>query len=287
MLSLQTPVTFASSKIKLTYSSTVMVLGSCFADNIGRKLLNAGFNAMVNPFGTLYNPVSICNAIARIASNVPFREDECLKMGAGSDLYCTLNHHTGWAREDIPSFLDNANSSLAQAHEHWMSSDIVLITLGTASCFKYKESGEVVANCLKLPASRFEQVILGLNEVSAVIEGLVCRYPEKGFIFTVSPVRYMSLGAHTSQISKSTLLLALDRVSIYNNCQYFPAYEIFMDELRDYRFYAEDMIHPSEQSVQYIWQRFCEFAVPEQDMKTVSENEKVWRQAQHRPLARR
>ena len=284
MLKLQTPVVFQPSRVGVTLSDTVMVLGSCFADNIGSRMADYGFNVCVNPFGTLYNPVSLANAVARLENGLPFSEDECVEMGAGAGLICSFSHHTSFARPTREQFLSDANSSLEEAHRFWLEANKVLITLGTSFCYRNLASGEVVANCLKRPAAEFSREMLSLENVSILLDVLVSRHPDKQFIFTVSPVRHLSDGAHANQLSKSTLLLALEKLSWNPDVDYFPAYEIFMDELRDYRFYAEDMSHPSSQAVDYIWERFCDFAVSDSERDTLQKNIKACRQSRHRPL---
>ncbi len=284
MIKFQTSVQFPPSRISVSLSDTVMVLGSCFADSVGQKMKKAGFDVCINPFGTLYNPVSIVNAIARLGSGIPFTDKDCVQMGAGAGLVCSFSHHTSFAREESSQFLENANASLEAASAFWKRAGKVLITLGTAYCYRNADTGEVVANCLKRPAYEFKRERLQVETVSLLLGNLVRRYPDKEFIFTVSPIRHLSDGAHVNQLSKSTLLMALETLSPEVSTEYFPAYEIMMDELRDYRFYAEDLCHPSSVAEEYIWERFCEFAVPEKDMEAVRNNIKAWRQSQHRPL---
>lgn len=288
MLKLQTPVEISESGIKISFSDSIMLLGSCFADNIGTIMKNMGFNACVNPFGTLYNPVSVCNSIRRLDSAIPFSEDECVQMGAGSQLICSFSHHTAAARETAGEFLDNANASLAEASEFFRKSTVIIITLGTAWTFKYNATGEIVSNCLKRDAREFTRERLPLKTCTLLLNSLADRYPDKRFIFTVSPIRHMKDGAHGNQLSKSTLLLAEDAVvnGHPGQCMYFPAYELMMDELRDYRFYAEDMVHPSAQAVNYIWERFCSTVLPESELKTLENNRKAFLQSQHRPITR-
>lgn len=153
---------------------------------------------------------------------------------------------------------------------------VVVITLGTAWTFKFNATGEIVSNCLKRDAKEFTRERLPVNICSMLLNSLVGRYPDKRFIFTVSPIRHLKDGAHGNQLSKSTLLMATERVvqDHPGQCVYFPAYEIMMDELRDYRFYAEDMVHPSAQAVNYIWERFCDFALPQAERATLERTEK-------------
>ena len=284
MLRLQTPVDISPLSVRLSLRNHVMVLGSCFAQSIGERMQHAGFDACVNPFGALYNPVSVANSIARLSSGIPFTEEDCVEMGAGAGLVCSFSHHTSNARPTAGEFLSDANASLARAHAAWKAADTVIITLGTIYAFVHE--GEVVSNCLKRPAAEFSRIPLDLEQVCAILGSLVGAHPDKRFIFTVSPVRHMADGAHGNQLSKSTLLLAVDRtVSAFpSRCDYFPAYEILLDELRDYRFYAEDMTHPSQQAASYVWEKFCDAAVETEDRDALLANEKAWRASNHRQM---
>lgn len=285
-MKLQTPVQTGRSRVQLSVNEQVITLGSCFADNMGKKMEELGINVLSNPFGTIYNPVSICNSVARLASGVPFTKDECVMMGAGAGLVCSFSHHTSFARRTEEEFLEVANSSLGKASAFWKSSLKVIITLGTAWCFEHVATGEVVSNCLKRDAKEFTRRRLRVDEVTILLKNLVRRFPEKQFIFTVSPIRHLKDGAHGNQLSKSTLLLAIDEVTnaFPERTDYFPAYEIFMDELRDYRFYAPDMTHPSEQATEYVLSRFEEWAFPESDLPELSRRRKELAASRHLPI---
>lgn len=285
-IKLITPVEPGRSTVSVSVNDRTMVLGSCFADNIGSRMADLGFDVCVNPFGTLYNPVSICNSVARMASGMPFSINDCRQMGAGSDLFCSFSHHTSFARRTKEEFLQNANGALKAAAEFWNSASKVIITLGTAWCFEYSESGEIVSNCLKIDAKKFRRMKLGVQAVSAMLSSLVRRHPEKEFIFTVSPIRHLKDGAHGNQLSKSTLLLAMDDVcaSFPERTSYFPAYETVLDELRDYRFYADDLVHPSSVAVDILWQRFLDFALPEGERSEVEERARSLRRSCHREM---
>ena len=287
-LKLQTPVEAGRSKVSISLKDKIFVLGSCFADNIGRKMVDLGFDVCVNPFGTIYNPVSVCNSIARLASGIPFSEDECVPMGAGAGLVCSFSHHTSFARRTEEEFLNVANASLEEASHRWKAASKVIITLGTAWIYEYTRSGEVVSNCLKIDAKEFSRRRLSIRETATLLMNMIARHPDKEFIFTVSPIRHLKDGAHGNQLSKSTLLLALDQVlaKFPDRCDYFPAYEIVLDELRDYRFYAPDMVHPSEQAVDYLWNRFVGFTVPSAEITEVDARRKEFLRSQHRPIHR-
>ena len=286
MIKLQTPVEEVRSRIDMGYDDRILVVGSCFADNIGTKLKNAAFDVCVNPFGTLYNPVSICNSLQRLASGIPFGPSDCVPMGAGAGLICSFSHHISFARADEASFLEYANASLEQAADFYKRCNKVIVTLGTAWCYRFNENGETVSNCLKRPAAEFSRYRLSVQETQLLLDLMVKRNPDKEFIFTVSPVRHLKDGAHGNRLSKATLLLALDGTLASNPARtdYFPAYEILDDELRDYRFYAEDMLHPSEVAVSYLWERFKSFCIPESEKEKLLENEKLFRRSQHRSL---
>lgn len=285
-LKLQTPVETGHSAVCISLNDKIFVLGSCFADNMGQKMADLGFDVCVNPFGTLYNPVSICNSVARLTSGIPFSKDECVQMGAGAGLVCSFSHHTSFARRTEDEFLQVANASLKEASLRWKAASKVIITLGTAWIYEYIRSGETVSNCLKIEAKEFTRRRLSVRETATLLMNMVARHPEKEFIFTVSPIRHLKDGAHGNQLSKSTLLLALDEVlaKFPERCEYFPAYEIVLDELRDYRFYSPDMIHPSAQTVDYLWSRFVRFAMPESELPALDARRRELLRAQHRPI---
>ena len=278
-MKLQTPVTLDAAPVSISYGDRIAVLGSCFADEIGGRLAAAGFTVLTNPFGPLYNPVSIGNAVARLSSGVPFSADDVVEMGAGDGRFCSFWHHTSFARDTADAFLENANAALAEASSFWKDCNRVIVTLGTAWAFRFDGSGETVANCLKRPAAEFTRYRLTVAQTAAILHGIVQRNAEKQFIFTVSPIRHLADGAHGNQLSKSTLLLATEGLP------YFPAYEIMMDELRDYRWWAEDMVHPSKQAALHLCDRFIEWALPPCEWDRYEAGMKVWRHAQHRPMA--
>lgn len=289
-MKLQTPVASGPGKVNISAGDKIMILGSCFADNIGKKMKDIGMNVCVNPFGTLYNPASLASAVGRMATRKPFAASECRMMGSGAGLVCSFSHHTSFARKTEEQFLENANSALSDAADFLQDCGKVIITLGTAWCYRHTDDGIIVSNCLKRDSREFERLRLGVGEAAGYLGKILADLehasmcPEKEVIFTVSPIRHLRDGAHENQLSKSTLLLAVDEICRnHGNCDYFPAYEIVMDELRDYRFYAEDMLHPSQQTVDYIWERFCDSVMSAKDREKVAEMEKVYRRSCHRP----
>lgn len=292
----------------LSRGEKICVLGSCFADAIGEKLAAAGFDVLCNPFGTLYNPASVATAVERLDSARPFTADECVEMGAGAGLVCSFAHHTRFARPTPEAFLDAANAALAADAAAWAGCRRVIVTLGTAWVWRALErpGRPVVANCLKRPAREFAHELLGVDACAALLRSLVEDHPDKQFLFTVSPIRHLGDGAHANTLSKSTLQLAVQQVvtafsnpssnpaAVPSSClvptghfpraEYFPAYEILLDELRDYRFYADDLVHPADTAVQLIWERFLDACTDPADRPAILAAERAARAAAHRPL---
>lgn len=291
MLKLQTPVTDLPCKVGISYDDRIMMLGSCFSDNIGRQLDELGFDICINPFGTLYNPASILGSIERLVRGQEFTEDDCIRIGAGDERWCSFFHHTSFARETKEEFLDNANKALKTACAKFSESDKVIITLGTSWCFRHIERDFIVSNCLKRPAAEFVRERLSSVEVTATLQRIGDLCQGKQLIFTVSPIRHFKDGAHGNQLSKAALLLGIDdylcgcpvdlSMHPHYTADYFPAYEIVMDELRDYRFYAEDMCHPSAQTVNYLCERFLSWGLSATEQHLLEEHIRQRKQLNH------
>ena len=215
----------------------------------------SGREVMVNPFGTLFNPVSIANSIRRLESGEPFREEECVRLGAGSDLWGSFSHYTKFARPTKEEFLDNANRALEEASAFYRNCSRIVVTFGTAFVFRHIERDVIVSNCLKRPAAEFERFPLSVEQIVSLYRDLA---PDREIVFTVSPVRHLADTAHGNNLSKAILLLAADRLVCESPAKrsYFPAYEILLDELRDYKWYAQDKVHPSEEAIEYISEKF-------------------------------
>ena len=281
MIKLQTPVIDAPCKVGISYNDRILLLGSCFTDNIGKMLMNYGFDACCNPFGTLYNPASILSSVKRLKSCTEFTSADCIEIGAGDNRTCSFYHHTSFAKATPEEFLENANATLKEASEFFHSCNKIIITLGTSWCFKHHDKDMIVSNCLKRNPNEFTRTLLEIKEVSSILQEIKDLCEGKEFIFTVSPIRHLKDGAHGNQLSKSTLLLGINEMVKEDSCDYFPAYEIMMDELRDYRFYAEDMCHPSQQAVGHIGERFLDWALPSDEHDRLKENIRAWRHGCH------
>ena len=290
-MKLQTPVTDLTCKVGISYKDKIMMLGSCFSDNIGSRLKNYGFDVCVNPFGTLYNPASILSAVSRLLGGECFCEEDCVEIGAGDSRTCSFFHHTSFARETGSEFIENANASLAAAAEFFHKCNKVIITLGTSWCYRHIGKDMIVSNCLKRNPKEFIREFLPASRTAAILREIMELCPDKQFIFTVSPIRHFKDGAHGNQISKASLLLGIEEalaatpvdlsMNPHYTADYFPAYEIVMDELRDYRFYAEDMCHPTQQTADYICERFLDWALPADEQDTLKENIRAFRHGCH------
>ena len=283
-----TPVEIKPLEGRLTYRDSILFVGSCFADEIGRRCKERYFDTRVNPFGVLFNPCSISDCLGLLegyginAEQCSFIPDDVIETSGG---FCSFHHHGSMARPTAQEFLDNANRVLADASDFYYREGWVVVTLGTAFIYTDKESGNVVANCHKLPADRFERTMIDADQVYDALSQYVAARPQRQWIFTVSPVRHLSDGLHANTLSKATLHLGIEKlVNRYPNAHYFPAYEILMDELRDYRFYADDMMHPSAQAADYIFERFMDFVLADSDRPLLAEAEKVRGMMQHRIL---
>ena len=280
---LQTEIKIQPLEQTVAYADSLLFLGSCFADEVGNLCKGLGFNAMVNPFGVLYNPASIAQSVKRLHSGASFAPNEVVKVGEG--MYCTFSHNTAFWNLSESALLQQANESLAEAHEHFKASQWVVVSLGTSWVFRQKETGQVVSNCHKLPSQLFEREFLGTQQSADLLLEMVGQHPDKQFIFTVSPLRHLKDGLHENQLSKAALLLAVDEVvKACPNAHYFPAYEILLDELRDYRFYKEDMVHPTEQAVRHIWERFTDFAISRKEQPAMKAAAELKQMLHHKPL---
>jgi len=282
MMKLQTKVEAEKFSFKVSYSDKILFLGSCFANEMGAIMKKLRFNVLVNPFGVLYNPASITGALERLASNRPFLETDVIIDG---DIYKSLYHSSEFASMSLDELLSNNNGLLGEASNHYKESKWIVVTLGTRWIYRLRSNGVVVANCHKLAQNKFNGEALSVDEIVEMLSPFIAETPTKIWLFTVSPIRHWKDGAHGNQLSKATLLLAIEKLqSRHTNVLYFPAYEILLDELRDYRYYSEDMLHPSQLAVEYIWDIFKENLIDESAQKLIADVSKLNSMSNHRPL---
>lgn len=271
---------------QLNFGEEVVLIGSCFSENIGRKLKEGGFPTLLNPFGILFNPASISTALNRTTSMNLYDENELI-LNEGK--FHSLDHHGSFSSEDASKMLQRINANIKEGHTWLTKASLLTISLGTANVYNYKEENKIVANCHKIPANRFSKEQLSKEDIfgslSKAIANLSQINKELTVLITVSPVRYLRDGLVNDRLSKSTLILAAHELANkFKNCHYFPSYELINDDLRDYRFYADDMIHPSEMAVNYIWEAFKASVLNKDALNTVQEVEDLFKAVSHRPI---
>lgn len=284
----RTTIKTAENQGIMHHSDAMMLIGSCFSDNIGAKLAGAMMNVDVNPFGTIYNPMSIAAAIDRIIDNEPI---EGRDLFSANGVWNSYNFHSRFSMPDKAMAIEHMNSRISSAHTHLAHCQTLVVTLGTAIVYRLKTTGQVVANCHKVPQHEFSRKMESVETVTTVLQGMVERLhefnPELRVVFTVSPIRHIADGLDTNSLSKATLRVAVANVCrTHKQCTtYFPAYEIMLDDLRDYRFYATDMVHPSEVAVEYIWQAFQATYFDDHSAQAIARCERVAKRLRHRPMS--
>ena len=283
-LQFRTPVEIPVPLRQIGVGDCNIFLGSCFAEHIGGKFVASRLNTMLNPVGVLYNPLSIARMLTTGKSNP---ERDFVKH---RDMWHTWLGDITLSRPSKEECQRATNKALVELHTYLCKADNLFITLGTTHCYIEQESGQVVANCHRLPADRFTEQEMLIDKDGLSLETALCQWhelnPRLQVVLTVSPYRYQKYGMHGSQLSKARLLLYAEEL-----CQahpewicYFPAYELLLDELRDYRFYAEDMLHPSEQAVKFIWQRLSEHWMDNEVKTYLQRWEPLSRAMAHRPM---
>ncbi len=254
-----TTVDLQPFKSPLLPDSGIMMMGSCFSTETGTRLKERGIDVALNPFGILFNPSSICSSLLRLESRKPFTMDDVIERDAQ---YCSFFHHGSFRKPSPQEFLSAANASLAENARYFERCGAVILTFGTAWVFRHIQRGIIVSNCHKVPAREFVRERLEVGDIVTMLSPIIANHRDKHWIFTVSPIRHMADGAHGNMLSKATLLLAVERLQKdFSDCtDYFPAYEIMMDSLREDRWYAEDLVHPSKEAADYIFEAFLKTA---------------------------
>ena len=265
----------------LEHDAKIFALGSCFAENISERLAKAKFSVTTNHFGVLFNPLSIANAIERLDATRAFAVCD---IEAGRENFFSFDAHSSLDGKSQTEAFANLNRAVAQGAKALSESDWVILTFGTA--WIYEKGGRVVANCHKQPASQFSRRRLSVAEIieryDALFEGVL---RDKKVLFTVSPVRHIGDGLQENSVSKATLRLAVEElVAKHENAHYFPSYEILIDDLRDYRYYGEDLAHPSKVAVDYVWERFCEAILSPKAQELLPRIAQIVSAAEHRPF---
>lgn len=271
---------------KLSYKDNILLMGSCFSENIGSKFTHFGFNAVTNPFGVIFNPISIANLLQRSLDNRKFEERD-LHFDQGR-WFC-FETHGDLAALTKEECLAKHNEALSKAAQFLKKTNYLIVTLGSAWVYEHIDSGNIVANCHKVPNKEFTKRLLSIEEIVKEFENVLKQFKiqnlELSIVFTVSPVRHLKDGVVENQQSKSTLHLAIQQlVAELDNVSYFPSYEIMLDDLRDYRFYKEDMLHPNSQAIDYIWEKFKISSIDDSCFELMQRVDKIRSGIAHRPF---
>ncbi|MCG8311012.1 MAG: GSCFA domain-containing protein [Cytophagales bacterium] len=282
----RTKVVPAKSDCNICLKDRILSLGSCFAQNTGQKLQDYKFDININPFGTLFNPVSIFKLVNRAAHSEII---DALGVVESQGVYHHYDLHSDLSNLNREKLLSNANKVLGGLGTDLPATSYIIYTFGTAVVYELKETGEIVANCHKVPSHKFNRRLLDVEEI---VYGFKVNYDlvksmnrYTRFIVTVSPVRHQKESFEQNNVSKSILRIACDRiVKNHADVEYFPAFEIMMDELRDYRFYAEDMLHPNAVATDYIWQKFSDTYFDDEHKEFILKWEKVRKALAHKPF---
>ncbi|MGE8553522.1 MAG: GSCFA domain-containing protein [Chryseobacterium jejuense] len=281
----RTEVDIPKSEKKIEIEDRIFSIGSCFASEMTELLKDGQLQTLNNPFGTIFNPFSINNAIKRLHDSEFYLEEELITY---NEEYLSLDHHTSFDTRYIHQTLDKINGSIEAGNAFLQEADWIIITYGSSFIYEFLPKQKLVANCHKIPQKFFEKRLLSHQELTGSIYNTILELKDickEGvqILFSVSPVRHTKDGMVENQLSKSKLITAIhESISLFEDCCYLPVYEVLMDDLRDYRFYKEDMIHPSTQAVNYIFDKFGDSYFSEETKEFIKENFKIMRALEHR-----
>ncbi|MDO5571763.1 MAG: GSCFA domain-containing protein [Bacteroidales bacterium] len=282
----RTETDIPESKEKICYKDKILIMGSCFSENIGNWLEENFFDIIVNPFGIIYNPMTVSQSLKNLLNEKSYNENDLFKL---NDLYHSFDHHSRFSYTTVDETLHYINSMMQKASLQLKEASWLLITFGTSYVYRWTENNDVVANCHKLPANQFTRKKLSVSDIveewRPLLKQLKEVNPNLNIVFTVSPIRHLKDTLHGNELSKATLLLAIEELCNEDETlKYFPSYEILIDELRDYRFYSDDMTHPSSMAIEYIKERFSETYFSKETKSTLLECQKISKAISHRPF---
>ncbi len=286
---LQTIVPLEKASNPIDYNSQLLLLGSCFVENIGKKLEYFKFQSAQNPLGILFHPIALERLVERALNQQQYQADEVFERDGF--WYC-FDAHSEIRGESNAELLERLNGALMQTAEQLIRGSYIIITLGTAWVYEHRATNTIVANCHKVPQKEFSKKLLSANRIQSSLENIINRVravnPEVQFIFTVSPVRHLKDGFVENQRSKANLITAIHQMLSFQNgsknIDYFPAYEIMMDELRDYRFFEKDMVHPNALAIDYVWEKFKSTWINQKAYALMDEVEQIQKGLLHRPF---
>jgi lysophospholipase L1-like esterase len=269
----------------IDYNAKILLLGSCFSENIGDKLNYFKFQTSQNPFGILFHPKAIENLVTNAINEKKYLPEDLIFQ---NERWHSFDAHSSLSTTNKNELLANLNSAIIATNKKLKEATHIIITLGTSWVYRFIETDVIVANCHKIPQKKFLKTLLSVDEITKSLKTTISHLKSVNknihILFTVSPVRHLKDGFIENMQSKSHLITAIHSIMKTKNSSYFPSYEIMMDELRDYRFYAEDMIHPNKTAINYIWERFAETRISESSKLTMKEVETIQKGISHRPF---
>ena len=282
----RTEVSIQKSENQLNYSDAILFVGSCFSVHIHNKMSGLKFNSQSNPFGIVYNPLSLSSQLLRIVNNQPYTQND---LHFNNERWFSFDHHSDFSFTDKNECLTTINESLDLAHNQVKDAKFLFLTLGSSWVYHRNENSEIVSNCHKIPAKEFTKFLASTNDMveqlSYSISEIKKVNPNVQIIFSVSPVRHLADGFFENQVSKGRLFDVIHQLRENDDSiGYFSSYELLLDDLRDYRFYNSDLVHPSNDAVQYIWEKFTETYISSTAKTTIAKVEKVIQAANHRPF---
>ncbi len=281
----RTELKYTQAANAIDHRSKITLIGSCFSDHVSNKLRLAGFDVLANPHGILFNPESIRNAVSDYLTLKPYTQTDLLYNG---EQWVSLSHHGKFSDREPEVTLKRINEGITRARDFLEKSSHLIVTLGTSWIYRHLRQDRIVANCHKIPQAEFQKELLTVEQIVKCLSEMVGEVkkvnPSMSFIFTVSPVRHLKDGIVENTLSKARLHQAVHEMLKDENVHYFPSYEIMMDDLRDYRFYESDMIHPNSTAIDYIWEKFSEVWILESCKDLMRRVEGINRALEHRPL---
>ncbi len=286
-MKLITEVPIPEYPFKLDHSTTMLMMGSCFTQEMGRMLERYLFPVCINPFGVTYNPLSVLNGLEALSEKEIYTAED---LDYHNGLWFSFDHYTKFSHPEQNQALLQINKEFREARKILSEASALIITWGTAWVYKHRSRQRIVNNCHKIPSREFTRLRLSTQQIlesyEPFFDSLIRQSPDLRILLTVSPVRHWKDGAHGNQLSKAVLLLAAEALkqTFPEHCYYFPSYEIVMDELRDYRFYGPDLLHPNEQATRYIWEKFSGVLINERSQQVIRELEPLLKLRLHRPL---
>ncbi|MBO4581159.1 MAG: GSCFA domain-containing protein [Bacteroidales bacterium] len=282
-MNFRTEIKDLHSAWKIQHQDKLVLIGSCFAENIGNKLSMAKFTALTNPFGILFNPLSVCQCIQDIVNNKMLGLSD---LEFGNNEWFAYSHHSSFNHSDAERCLKQINGNTAHCRSVLSESQYLILTFGSAYAYRHKQKNIIVGNCHKTENKLFDRILLSTDDITAhtlsALAALRNINPDIKIILTISPIRYIKYRLTENSLSKAHLLCAIENICRkMDNVEYFPSFEIMMDDLRDYRFYNSDMIHPSDMAIEYIWQKFCECYFSSATMETAQKANDIYLSKQH------